>query len=114
MISDGTMRILCLIAILKSPNPAPLICIDEPEIGLHPEWIKVVGELLEEASTRTQLVVTTHSPELVSKMKPENVIVCEKEDGASVMERLNEKELATWLEKYTLGELWLSGHFGGK
>jgi len=113
MISDGTIRLLLLLALLKSPDPPPLICIDEPEIGLHPSWIKLVGELLEEASTRTQLIVATHSAELVSKMKPENVIVCEKEDGATVMERLDEKELSEWLEKYTLGDLWLSGHFGG-
>ncbi|MBN2290383.1 MAG: AAA family ATPase [Candidatus Glassbacteria bacterium] len=113
MISDGTVRLLLLLALLKSPDPPSLVCIDEPETGLHPSWIKLVGELLEEASTRTQLIVSTHSAELVSKMKPGNVVVCEKEDGASVMERLDEKELSEWLEKYTLGDLWLSGHFGG-
>lgn len=112
-LSDGTIRLLFLLALLKSPAPPPLICIDEPTVGLHPDWIKLVGELLEEASTRTQLIVATHSAELVSKLKPENVLICEKEDGGTVMERLDEKELSKWLEEYSLGDLWLSGHFGG-
>ena len=114
MLSDGTLKLIFLITLLKAPDPPPLICIDEPETGLHPEWIKLVAELLAEASTRTQIIVTTHSPELVSKMNPENILVCEKEDGATFMERLDEKELTKWLKEYSLGELWLSGHFGGR
>ncbi len=70
-LSDGIMRMLALVAILMTPDPPPLICIDEPEIGLHPELIELVAELLQSAATRTQLIVATHSPELVSKLKPE-------------------------------------------
>ncbi|HUT03224.1 MAG TPA: AAA family ATPase [bacterium] len=113
-LSDGTVRMLALVAILMTPDPPPLICIDEPEIGLHPELVELVAELLQSAATRTQVIVATHSPELVSKLKPNEVIVVEKEDGATVMERLSEEELAVWLDKFRLGDLWTSGHIGGR
>jgi predicted ATPase len=113
-LSDGTLKFLCLIAILKSPQPAPLICIDEPELGLHPDWIKVVAELLQSASARTQLIVTTHSPQLVSKLSPDQVIIAEKEDGATQLRSLSGEKLEKWLQEFTLGDLWLAGHFGGR
>lgn len=113
LLSDGVLRMLCLIAILKSPDPPPLICIDEPEIGLHPQWIKVIAELLESAATRTQIIVSTHSPELVSYVKPEHVVVVEKHDGETTLERLDADELSSWLEKFRLGDLWLAGQIGG-
>ena len=113
-LSDGIMRMLALVAILMTPDPPPLICIDEPEIGLHPELVELVAELLQSAATRTQVIVATHSPELVSKLKPNEVIVVEKEAGATVMERLSEEELAVWLDKFRLGDLWTSGHIGGR
>ena len=113
-LSDGTVRLLALVAILMTPEPPPLICIDEPEIGLHPDWIKIVAELLQSAATRTQVIVATHSPELVSRVKPSEVVVVEKEDGATVMERLSEEDLAVWLDEFRLGDLWKSGHIGGR
>jgi len=114
LLSDGTLKFLCLIAILKSPSPPPLICIDEPELGLHPDWIKVAAELLQSASQRTQVIVTTHSPQLVSALKPEQIIVAEKEDGRSVLRPLSEENLGRWLKDFTLGDLWTAGHFGGR
>ncbi len=114
LLSDGTLRLLCLLAILKTPNPPPLICIEEPEIGLHPDWIELVAELLESAATHTQVVVATHSPQLVSYIKPDHVVVVEKEDGGTTLSRLTETELAGWLDKFTLGDLWLAGHIGGR
>jgi len=113
-LSDGVMRMLALVAILMTPEPPPLICIDEPEIGLHPHLVNIVAELLQSAATRTQLIVATHSPELVSKLKPNEVVVVEKEDGATVMERLSEDDLAVWRDKFRLGELWLAGDIGGR
>lgn len=114
LLSDGTLRLLSLLAILKTPDPPPLICIDEPEVGLHPDWIKLVAELLESAATRTQVIVTTHSPELVSHIRPQHVVVVEKEEGATTLSRLSEDELADWLDKFRLGDLWLAGHIGGR
>lgn len=114
LLSDGTLRLLSLIAILKSPNPPPLVCIDEPELGLHPDWIKLIAELLAEAAKHTQVIVATHSPVLVSNVNPEHVVVVEKEDGVTSMVRLTQNELTNWLDEFRLGDLWLAGHFGGR
>src|SRR5207247_3087669 len=81
LLSDGTLKLLCLIAILKSPFPPPLICIDEPELGLHPDWIKLVAEMMQSAAARTQLIVATHSPRIVPKLDPDAVIVAEMASG---------------------------------
>jgi predicted ATPase len=114
-LSDGTLRFLCLLAILLSPNPPPLLCIEEPELGLHPDVLPVLADLLKEASERSQLLITTHSDILVDAMTstPEVVVVCERGIEGTSLKRLNEKELKPWLEKYRLGELWSSGEIGG-
>jgi predicted ATPase len=97
------------------PSPAPLICIDEPEIGLHPDAIHVIGKLIKEASTRTQLIVATHSDLLVSELSdtPESVIVCERDENGTRMERLDPRKLEVWLKDYSLGHIWLQGELGG-
>lgn len=114
-LSDGTLRYLCLLAILCDPEPPPLICIEEPELGLHPDVLPKVADLLRQASERTQLIVTTHSDILVDAMSetPEVVVVCAKTEGQTTLERLKAEELAVWLEKYRLGELWIKGEIGG-
>jgi predicted ATPase len=115
-VSDGTLKFLCLLAVLLHPDPPPLICIEEPEIGLHPDALRIVAEALIEASERTQLIVTTHSEALVDAMseKPESVLVCERDfDNSTQFKRLSMRELDAWLEKYTLGELWKKGEIGG-
>lgn len=114
-LSDGTLRYLCLLAILCHPQPPPLICIEEPELGLHPDILPTVSKLLLEASERSQLIVTTHSDMLVDALTNEwwSIVVCEKRDGQTVMRRLDEEKMAAWLENYRLGELWSSGEIGG-
>jgi len=114
-LSDGTLRFLCLLAILCHRSPPPLIAIEEPELGLHPDVIRTVAGLLIEASQRTQLIVTTHSESLVSALSetPEAVIVCEKRGDSSELRRLDPERLEKWLEDYSLGELWLNGEIGG-
>ncbi len=114
-VSDGTLRWLTLLTILLNPDPPPLVCIEEPELGLHPDMIHELGKLLIEASSRMQLIVTTHSDRLVEAMTdiPEAVIVCEKENGASRLTRLDKRELSTWLQEYGLGQLWSKGQLGG-
>ncbi|HXX24881.1 MAG TPA: AAA family ATPase [Terriglobia bacterium] len=114
LLSDGTLKLLCLIAILKSPNPPPLICIDEPELGLHPDWIELVAELLQDAAVRTQVIVATHSPHIVAKLDPDQVIVTEKENGETRLERLSSSDLEKWLRDFNLADLWLAGHIGGR
>jgi len=115
-LSDGTLRYLSLLAILCHPSPPPLVCIEEPELGLHPDILPTVAELLIEASHRMQLIVTTQSDILVDALTEtsEAILVCEKHAGSTIMKRLKKEELAKWLEKYALGELWRMGEIGGK
>ena len=103
LLSDGTLKLLCLIAILKTPDPPPLICIDEPEVGLHPEWIKIVAELLQSAAERTQVVVATHSPQLVSKLDPDQIMVLEKQNGCTEVTRLSSKDFGCVAEGIYIG-----------
>lgn len=114
-LSDGTLRYLCLLAILCDPEPPPLIGIEEPELGLHPDILPKLADLLLAASDRTQLIVTTHSDILVDALTdhPETIVVCEKHQGQTVTRRLNGEELAPWLQKYRLGDLWTRGEIGG-
>jgi len=114
-LSDGTLRYLCLIAILLDPTPPPLLCIEEPELGLHPDIIPKIADLLIEASERTQIVVTTHSDILVDALtkQPESVLVCEKHEGGTHVNRLDSIQLKKWLESYRLGQLWTMGELGG-
>ncbi len=114
-VSDGTLRFLCLLAILVDPQPPPLIAIEEPELGLHPDIHPQLATLLLDASKRTQLVVTTHPDILVDALTetPEAIIVCEKIRGCTQLERLNSEKLKPWLDKYRLGELWVRGEIGG-
>lgn len=114
-LSDGTLRYLCLLAILCHPEPPPLVCIEEPETGLHPDILPTIAELMIEASARTQLIVTTHSDILVSAFSdvPEAVLVCEKDEDGTHFKRLEADKLKVWLEEYSLGEVWLKGEIGG-
>ena len=114
-ISDGSLHYLCLLAVLCHPTPPPVVCIEEPERGLHPDAISELGKLLLEASSRCQLFVTTHSDLLVDALTevPEAVIVCEKPESATQLRRLSAAELDPWLEKYRLGDLWIQGQIGG-
>lgn len=114
-LSDGSLRYLCLLAVLCHPSPPLVVCIEEPELGLHPDMIPEVAKLLIEASSRCQIFVTTHSDILVDALSevPESVVVCEKFDGATQLRRLNADELKPWLENYRLGELWTRGEIGG-
>ena len=114
-LSDGTLRYLCLLAILCHPDPPPLVCIEEPELGLHPDILPLIGELLKEASERCQLIVTTHSDVLVDSMtdRPEAVLIAEKLQSGTTLRRLDAQKLKPWLEKYRLGELWTRGEIGG-
>lgn len=113
--SDGLLRFLCLLSILCHPNPPKLICIEEPEIGLHPDAIVKLAKLLREASERTQLIITTHSDILISQLTdtPESVIVCERDEDGTHMNRLEPEKLKSWLKDDFLGDVWLSGGIGG-
>jgi predicted ATPase len=113
-LSDGTIRFMAILALLLSPSPAPLICIEEPELGLHPDAVGLLPDLLVDASARTQLIVTTHSDELISGLTEhaESVMVCEHLRGTQ-LERLDPERLQHWLGNHRLGEVWRIGELGG-
>ena len=114
-LSDGTVRYLCLLAVLCHPTPPPLVCLEEPELGLHPDLLPGLADLFVDASHRMQLIVTTHSDTLIDGLTsvPEAVVICEKRNGATEMTRRTSEELAAWLRDYGMGQLWRSGQIGG-
>jgi predicted ATPase len=114
-LSDGTIRFIALLAILLRPEAASLICLEEPELGLHPDAIGQLAELLVETSQRTQIILTTHSDGLVSALsdQPESVLVAEHFHDGTTLQRLEADKLGFWLEKYRLGEVWRLGQLGG-
>lgn len=103
-----------MLVTLLSPTPPSLVCIEEPELGLHPDALSVIAELLVEASERTQLIVTTHSAALLSALtlNLESVLVCENLGGTQ-LRRLSRETLSHWLDRYLLGDLWQIGELGG-
>jgi predicted ATPase len=115
-LSDGTLRFICLATVLLQPEefmPAAIL-IDEPELGLHPFAIAVLGGLMKSVAGKHQLIVSTQSVELVNEFDAGDLIVVDKQGGASTFNRLNGEELAEWLGDYSLGELWKKNLLGGR
>ena len=113
-LSDGTLRFICLTTLLLQPTLPSTILIDEPELGLHPYAITLLGSLLRSAATKTQIVASTQSVSLVNQFGPEDIIVVDREAGASTFRRLAAQEIAGWLEEYGLGDLWEKNILGGR
>ena len=81
---------------------------------MHPDAMSVIAELLQDAATRTQIILTTHSDALISSLtSPEMVFVCERDKEGSTLRRLESEKLQSWLENYSLGDLWRMGELGG-
>jgi predicted ATPase len=114
-LSDGTIRFLAILAALLAPTPPRLLCIEEPELGLHPDALGLLAEMLVEASSRMQIVVTTHSDVLISALSDQvqSVVVCENPGDGTVLRRLEADRLTHWLGKYRLGDIWRIGQIGG-
>jgi len=113
-LSDGSIRFMCLVTALLQPDPPSTIIIDEPELGLHPYAITLLGSLLRSASTRMQVIVSTQSVPLVNEFPISDLIIVEREKGATVFKRLDEGEFEIWLEDYSVGELWEKNILGGR
>lgn len=115
--SYGTIRLLGLLALLYDPNPPALTCIEEIDHGLHPQALELLVERIREASERTQFLIATHSSALADRLRPDELIVCERgDDGASRIPVLAREELEAIVdrsENLPLGELWFSGVLGG-
>lgn len=115
-LSDGTLRFICLAVLLLQPTSlqSDTILLDEPELGLHPYALNVLAGMLKQAAEARQLIVSTQSVELINALEPEDIIVVNRESGASTFERLNPEALSEWLKEYTLGELWKRSIIGGR
>lgn len=113
--SDGSLRLFCLVTLLSMPADLlpNLLLIDEPELGLHPYAIELVGGLLAAASSHTQIIAATQSPTLANQVGWENLVIVDQVDGATQLRRLQEAEVLHWLEKFRLGELWEMNLLGG-
>jgi predicted ATPase len=114
-ISDGTLRFLLLLSILYNPERGCLICIDEPETGLHPDMINTVAEAIKEASKDSQILIATHSPLLLNSFDLEDCMIFEKNSqNKSVIYRKTESDFPDWDDDFLVGQLWLSGKIGAK
>ena len=112
-LSDGSIRFICLATALLQPDPPSTIVIDEPELGLHPEAIAILAELIQDATERTQVVIATQSPLLLNEFALEDIIVVNRKDGQSTFERLNFNDYNEWLKEYSVGELWAKNVIAG-
>lgn len=115
-LSDGLLRFICLSTLLNQPvelQPDPIL-IDEPELGLHPAALAILAALLDRASEARQVIVSTQSAALVNDFRPEDVVVAERQDGASSFRRVDPESLSMWLDDYALGDLWMMNVIGGR
>jgi predicted ATPase len=113
LFSDGSMRFICLATALLQPDPPATMIIDEPELGMHPYAIELLAELIEAASQKSQVIISTQSSNLVDYFEPENIIIAFRDKGASIFKRLNTKELEHWMDEYSLGDLWRKNIISG-
>lgn len=115
--SYGTIRLLGLLALLYDPTPPALTCVEEIDHGLHPQALELVVERLREASSRTQFLIATHSPALADRLRPEELVVCERrDDGSSLIPAVSitdVRRIVRESEDLPLGELWFTGALGG-
>ena len=113
-LSDGSIRFICLVTALMQPEVPSTIIIDEPELGLHPYAISLLGSLLQNASQRMQVIVSTQSVPLINEFSIEDLVIVEREQGMSVFKRYESDRFKTWLEEYSVGELWEKNILGGR
>jgi predicted ATPase len=115
-LSDGTLRFIGLATLFLQPQRLrpSVILVDEPELGLHPYAITLLASLVKQASISTQIILSTQSPLLLDHFQPEDVLVADRVDGSTQLTRLESGRLETWLERYSLGQLWEKNELGGR
>lgn len=114
-VSDGTLRFLCLLAILFNPERGRFICIEEPETGLHPDMIFNITSQIKKASAQTTFVISTHNPSVLNAFKIEQIRVFEKdESNETKVYTYSEKDFAGWYDEFNPGVMWRAGDLGGK
>jgi predicted ATPase len=115
-LSDGTLRFIALSTLFLQPEQyrPSVILVDEPELGLHPYAITMLAAIVKQSSSKTQVILGTQSPLLLDHFQPEDVLVADRIKGGTEFIRLNSDRLASWLEDYSLGQLWEKNEFGGR
>ena len=113
-LSDGSIRFICLVTALLQPDPPSTIIFDEPELGLHPYAVTLLGALFKKASKKMQVIISTQSVLLLNQFNIKDIVVVDREDGVSIFKRLEENKFKEWLEEYTLGELWEKNILGAR
>lgn len=116
-LSDGTLRLLAIVTALETMPEHGLFCIEEPEHGLHPLLFGPLLDLFRERCPEggaKQVLVTTHSPDLVDAAEVEEVLPVERDaKGATQLLELDAEKTRKWLEDFRLGELWRMRQIGG-
>ncbi|MFA5669243.1 MAG: AAA family ATPase [Balneolaceae bacterium] len=113
-LSDGTLRFIALATLFLQPNLPKTIIIDEPELGLHPFAISKLAGLIKKASVTSQVIIATQSVNLVNEFSADDIIVANREDNQTVYKRQSEESLKSWLDVYSIGELWEKNVIGGR
>ncbi len=114
-LSEGTLRFIWLATLLQCPGLPKVTLIDEPEVSLHPEMLRLLADLMREASDRSQLVIATHSDRFVRFLKTDELMVCDRDDqGGMIIQWADRLDLSAWMEEYTLDQLWSMGRLGGR
>jgi len=115
-LSDGTLRFIALATLFLQPDTyrPSVILVDEPELGLHPYAITMLASLVKQAAAKTQVILSTQSPSLLDHFQPEDVLVADLIDDGTRFTRLEPAKLATWLQDYSLGQLWEKNELGGR
>ena len=117
-LSDGTLRFICLATALLQPTPPRTMLFDEPELGLHPYALSLLGGVIQKSvapwgTPYNQVIISTQSALLLDEFKPADIIVVQRTNDQSEFRRLAPEELSVWLNDYTLGELWQKNLLGG-
>lgn len=115
-LSDGTLRFIALSTLFLQPGDLrpSIVLLDEPELGLHPYAIAVLSSVIKSVSTETQVLLATQSSTLLDHFEPSDVLVAERVDGSTRLNRLDGDRLESWLGRYSLGQLWEKNELGGR
>ncbi len=115
-LSDGTLRLMALLTLLLQPLESlpSTILIDEPELGLHPHALETVLSVMRSVGGEKQIIIATQSVSIVDRLEPEDIIVAQRHGSETQFTRLDATRLESWLEEYSLGELWEKNVLGGR
>ncbi len=114
--SDGSLRFFALATLLNLPAEKlpSVVVLDEPELGLHPKAIALVGDMIQALARSRQVIVATQSPLLVDTFELDQVFVLEIRDGRTEFNSQETDYLREWLDEFSVGELWQKNLLGGR